>query len=141
MAAPEDDSLHGLPHPLAARSTRRGVANVLTAVALVGLAVSVWPTERRKLEKRVMGYLEATNRGDWAAAYAYLSPAGRERVSLKAWSPANTAERARRELVSVKVDDGGKTAIVTLVDAKSRANMATSWIRVGWDWYLDSPSR
>jgi hypothetical protein len=136
-----DPAEPAMQHPLAARSDRRMVVNVLTAVALVAVAVSVWPTEARKLEKRAAQFVDAANRGDAAGAYQYLAPATRQRITQREWASAVSTRRTRSEILTATVADNGDSGSVTFADTNSKRTTATTWVRVDQVWYYEDALR
>ena len=146
-AAPEatpEPVVHAEPvvtNLFAQRAWRQWLVNGLVVAMLAAVAISAWPTESRKVEKRAKEYLSVAFRGDGDAAYAFLSPESRKRLPLKFWWPANRSRLAASEVVSAEVDSGGQTASVVMADTRSRVKRTTTWVKVGAVWYHDYDGR
>lgn len=116
----------------AARAARERTTHWLLGGVIVAVVVMSWPTEPRKLQRRATEFIEASNRADAKAAYAFIAPASRQKLSAEAWA---AQQRAVWEVESVDVGADGQSGAVHLVGVPSKKKVTTRWVRVDGRWY------
>lgn len=131
-APPKDPNPEPGERLFAARAGRERAVRWLLGGIIVALIVTSWPTEPRKLEKRAMEFVDASNRADAKGSYEYIAPASREKLTPAAWA---AQQRTKWEVDSVEVSSGTDTAVVHLVSPMTKRKVSTRWVRVDGKWY------